>query len=123
MNMHALSPLRIAPVTGGRVVVAETELLRRRVLRALAARERYRYVHPELLDTDDGWIIRSPCCSRNVDPEGGVIDIARLQQADASWVLYAADHLLGGWVKHSRSNSLDGLLDTIVRDPHRVFWP
>lgn len=123
MNVHDLSPLRNAPVPVGSVVVAETELLRRRVLRALAARERYRYVHPALHDTDDGWIITSPCCSRNVDPEGGTIDIARIRHEDASWVLYACDHLLGGWVQHSRSNSLDRLLDLIVHDPHRVFWP
>ena len=36
---------------------------------------------------------------------------------------HACDHLLGGWVQHSRSNSLDRLLDLIVHDPHRVFWP
>lgn len=123
MSVHALSPVSSRRAPPADVVVAESELLRRRVLRALAARERYRYVHPELHDTEDGWIIRSPCCSRKVDPDGGVIDIARLQQADASWVLYAADHLLGGWVKHSRSNSLDGLLDLLMHDPHRVFWP
>jgi hypothetical protein len=119
----ALSPVSIAAVSGGGVLVAESELLRRRVLRALAQRERYRYVHPVLHDIDDGWLITSPCCSRNVDPEGGSIDIARIRHVDASWLLEARDHAASRWVVHTRSNSLDRVLDLIVHDPCKEFWP
>jgi len=47
--------------------VAEGELVRRRVLRALKSRRRYRYVSPEVAFVAGAWLVRSPCCSRNVD--------------------------------------------------------
>lgn len=104
-------------------VVAAGEMVKRRMLRALAARERYRYVQPELHETDEGWVVTSPCCSRNVDPDGGIIDIARLQQDAAEWLLYSRDHRLDCWVLHSSSPQLDVLLQVLCLDDERLFWP
>lgn len=111
------------PASSATVLVGAGELVRRRVLRALAARGRYRYVQPALEDTPLGWVITSPCCSRNIDPDGGVIDIARLQQADGHWLLYSRDHALDCWVLHSRSRTIDAPLRALCEDPQRVFWP
>jgi hypothetical protein len=104
-------------------VVAEGELLRRRVLRALARRERYRYVRPDVLASGEGWVVTSPCCSRNVDPDGGIIDIALLQRTARGWSLSRRDHAQARWVMHSKSPRLDPLLDVLCEDPQRVFWP
>ena len=40
--------------------VAEGELVRRRVLRALKSRRRYRYVSPEVAFVAGAWLVRSP---------------------------------------------------------------
>jgi hypothetical protein len=53
---------------------------RKQIERALAKRERYRYVRPTLRLMPDGIIVHSPCCSRRVDPAGGVVDVALLQR-------------------------------------------
>jgi hypothetical protein len=106
------------------------ELDRRRIQRALRERVRYRYVQPKVLREEggdgaaSGWRIVSPCCSRNVDPEGGEIDIAWLQPiADARWRLHMRDHKLATWVPFEDADTLTELLDTICLDPTRVFWP
>lgn len=99
---------------------------RARILRALKARVRYRYVKPQVLREGQGWRIVSPCCSRNVDPEGGIIDIALLvprRGVHAGWRLMARDHTLAVWVLHSEARQLDELLEAICQDPRRVFWP
>ena len=49
------------------------DLDRKRIERALAKRARYRYVLPRVLPEARGYRIESPCCSRNIDAEGGVI--------------------------------------------------
>ena len=51
---------------------------RKRIERALKARKRYRYVTPRVAAVTDGYRIESPCCSRNIDPDGGVVDVALL---------------------------------------------
>lgn len=119
MNLRVISAPAHASAAS-RAVVAETELLRRRMLRALAQRERYRYVQPELHDTAEGWVITSPCCSRNIDPDGGVIDIARLRRDDDGWLLQSRDHHGGCWIAHSQSPRLDALLDILCEDAQRV---
>ena len=108
------------PPTSGRV----HDLDRVRIERALPKRVRYRYVQPTLEAAEEGgWLITSPCCSRNVDPQGGVIPIAWLEPHDGIWTLYARDHAHDSWLVHHESRHLQELLDEICLDPMRVFWP
>jgi len=100
------------------------ELVRRRILRELERRSRYRYVRPEVSWHDGGWQVCSPCCSRNVDADGGVIDIARLENPEPDlWRLYARDHVLGRWLWQASAARIEELLALGVEDVHRVFWP
>jgi hypothetical protein len=100
-----------------------------RIERALRQRVRYRYVQPQVeraedTDTaDSGWVITSPCCSRNIDPTGGVIPIAWVEPVEGAWALYFRDHVHDSWVLHDESRHLQPLLDEICLDPMRVFWP
>ena len=112
------------------------DLIQHRLERALRERVRYRYVRPRVLREAGGFRIESPCCSRNVDPSGGTIDIALLVPpvanpgADSAlgaarqrWSLCARDHVLGTWVTHSDNESLEHLLDLLCLDSERRFWP
>lgn len=94
-----------------------------RIQRALRDRVRYRYVKPAVHPEGTGWRIESPCCSRNVDPDGGVIDIALLQPVRQGWKLLARDHVLRCWVPHSQATRLEDLLVILCQDPQRRFWP
>lgn len=120
------------PPRGPAVVVSLGEARAARALRqeaefildALRQRVRYRYVQPHLDAREDGWVVRSPCCSRNVDPEGGEIDIAWLRrEAGGLWSLHARDHALGDWRPHGEPAELQTLLDRVCVDAHREFWP
>lgn len=92
--------------------------------RALKDRVRYRYVQPVVRQEGESFRIQAPCCSRNVDPEGGVIDIALLcSAADGSWSLQARDHTAGIWVPQADGLSLGEALDTVCVDAERTFWP
>lgn len=122
MTPRTCPPTRQAQHTPS-AVVAEGELLRRRVLRALARRARYRYVRPDVQTSGEGWVVTSPCCSRNVDPDGGIIDIALLQRTARGWTLSRRDHAGASWVRHLKAARLDALLDALCEDPQRVFWP
>jgi len=97
---------------------------RKRIERALEARARYRYVSPEVRAEVDGYRIECPCCSRNIDQQGGVIDIARLEYAcDARcWRLYRKDHKRGIWTLFGEFGALAALLQVLNQDPDRVFW-
>ena len=100
------------------------DFTRHQVEHALRQRARYRYVQPRVLREDDGLRIESPCCSRNVDSEGGVIDIARLtQNAAGVWCLHARDHVAARWTPRLESGNLTDLLDALCVDADRVFWP
>ena len=99
------------------------EITDRMIRRALRHRVRYRYVQPSVLRDAQGWRIVSPCCSRNADPDGGVIDIALLQRLGGGWRLYSRDHAASAWVAHEESEELQDLLDTLCLDPQRLFWP
>lgn len=106
--------------------VMRTELPRsleqRRIERALRARSRYRYVQPQVLAEGEGWRIQSPCCSRRIDPEGGVIDIAWLERVDAlRWRLHARDHQSACW-RLVEDGSLMHLLERLTADPVHEFW-
>lgn len=94
-----------------------------RIERALPHRVRYRYVQPSIERAAPGWIITSPCCSRNIDPHGGVIQIAWLEPVEEAWALYFKDHVHDRWVLHDESRHLQPLLDEICVDSMRVFWP
>ncbi len=100
------------------------EFDQRRISRWLAQRLRYRYVEPEVRATADGYLIVSPCCSRNIDASGGTIDIARLEYSlpEKLWRLYCKDHRRGRWQRHSVAASLKVLVLLLNEDPLRVFW-
>lgn len=99
------------------------DLTARRIERALARRQRYRYVQPVVSADDGGWVVSSPCCSRNVDPLGGEIPIARFEPVRGGWVLHAHSHAQSRWVQHSTAEQLVELLDVVCRDESRLFWP
>lgn len=96
----------------------------KRIERRLADRCRYRYVSPQVSPVPNGYEIRSPCCSRNIDKSGGMIDIAKLEyeQDGRSWRLYRKEHEGGSWLLHDVYTTLSELLDELNRDPERKFW-
>jgi len=100
----------------------EFDLLR--VTRALEARERYRYVTPSVVPVVSGYLVRSPCCSRTVDPEGGEIDVALLNwdEAHREWSLSLRDHDAACWIADSRFARLGELLERLNADTGRLFW-
>lgn len=92
--------------------------------RALKDRVRYRYVQPTVLQEGGGFRIEAPCCSRNVNREGGVIDIALLTPSpDGRWRLQSRDHAAGVWDTHAEGLLLGEALDTLCVDAERRFWP
>ncbi|OIQ68659.1 hypothetical protein GALL_497450 [mine drainage metagenome] len=96
---------------------------RKRIEKILAERERYKYVAPTVLPDVDGYLVRSPCCSRTVDPSGGEIDIARIKyQPGNFWRLYQMDDGTRHWRAHSEYLSLPVLLARLIADPKREFW-
>lgn len=100
------------------------DLMQHRLERALRERVRYRYVQPLVLREGENFRIQSPCCSRNVDPSGGLIDIALLvPHTGDSWCLCARDHVNSTWVSRFQDEPLDVLLDLLCVDDERQFWP
>ncbi len=100
------------------------DLARARIERALARRERYKYVHPRVEREGQGWTIVSPNCSRNIDPSGGDIGIAWLVPANEGlWLLHARDHQRACWSLKAAGISLADALQRICDDPLRVYWP
>ncbi len=97
---------------------------RKRIEKALSSRARYRYVNPEVRAIEGGYRIQSPCCSRNIDKKGGVIDIARLEYVNEfhRWRLYRKDHALHEWQLYGEFSALGALLQLLNRDPDRIFW-
>jgi len=96
----------------------------RRIERALKARKRYRYVSPSVTAVAKGYRIESPCCSRNVDPTGGIVDVALLifDEKRAMWHLFRKDHDKRLWEFHSAYRRLIELLEELNADPEREFW-
>ena len=97
---------------------------RKRIERTLTQRLRYRYVSPEVFPIENGYQIKSPCCSRNIDKSGGVIDVARLEfvAAQRIWRLYRKEHKQSQWLLHSEFERLTELMDQLNQDPERIFW-
>ena len=99
------------------------DLIQLRLQRALRERQRYRYVTPRVTAEDEGFLIQSPCCSRNVDPQGGLIDIALLMpMACGHWRLSSRDHATSMWVERLQDQPLEVLLEALCVDSERVFW-
>ncbi len=129
MNHNAVSN-RHAPKTRDRTAALEpigyreNEFDRRRIERAIAARKRYRYVSPSVVEISGGYVVRSPCCSRKVEPNGGIVDIALLihAQAPQPWRLYRKDHERRQWQLHALYERLGDLLEQLNADPARQFW-
>jgi hypothetical protein len=100
------------------------DLDRKRIERALKTRKRYRYVTPHVATTIGGYRIESPCCSRNVDPDGGVVDVALLlhDPDSARWQLFRKDHEKSLWQLDSTHERLPLALERLNVDPERTFW-
>lgn len=110
--------------TGPDVSPHPNDVDRKRIERALENRARYRYVTPVVHPTTDGYRIVSPCCSRNIDPDGGDIDIARLEylRLRRVWRLYRMQHATREWQYHAEFATLAALLEQLNHDPERLFW-
>jgi Protein of unknown function (DUF3024) len=100
------------------------EFDQRRIEHLLEQRVRYRYVSPVVQAIPGGYLVVSPCCSRNIDSSGGIIDIARIEyvQAEEIWRLHHKDHQLAAWKLHSTAPTLQQLIACLNEDPSRVFW-
>ena len=95
----------------------------RRIENALAARARYKYVKPRVEREGLGWKVVSPNCSRNIDPQGGDIDIAWLVPHNGGgWLLFSRDHAQDCWQLRHHKASLPAVLDHLCADPAREFW-
>ena len=96
----------------------------KRIERMLEHRARYRYVSPLVMPIEEGYLVMSPCCSRNIDAGGGIIDIARIKYdyPRGQWRLYCKDHGLAVWTLHSTAATLHELIGVLNADPARVFW-
>jgi len=96
----------------------------KRIERAIQARKRYRYVSPRVLRAEGGYRIESACCSRNIDPEGGVVDIALLlYDGDrTAWQLFRKDHAKQAWELDSTHDRLADILALLNEDSERKFW-
>jgi hypothetical protein len=111
------------------------DFMQHRLERALRERVRYRYVRPRVLHEGESFRIQSPCCSRNVDPSGGMIDIALLiplaavagdtvsDRPPQRWSLCARNHARESWESKYEGEQLDELLDILCIDHERQFWP
>jgi len=100
------------------------EFDQRRIERLLEQRVRYRYVSPAVQPIDGGYLVVSPCCSRNIDTSGGIIEIARIEYVhpERIWRLYHKDHQQAVWKLHSDAPTLQLLIVCLNEDPSRVFW-
>jgi len=113
----------MTPIYASEVCPHPNEVDRKRIEKALCERERYKYVAPNVLPDTEGYLVRSPCCSRSVDPDGGEIDIARIEfQSGGFWRLYQKDDTTQRWRAHSEYLSLPALLARLIADPKREFW-
>lgn len=94
----------------------------RRIEKAVAQRARYKYVRPRVEREGLGWKVVSPNCSRNIDPQGGEIDIAWLvPNHQGGWLLYARDHRQDCWQLRGH-DALPALLARLSADAQREFW-
>lgn len=117
-----MSAAAAAMTTPQPTVLCSGGLEQRRIEGALRSRVRYRYVQPQVLVEGEGWRVVSPCCSRRVDPDGGIIDIALLEPLGGlRWRLYARDHTASRW-RAVEEGVLSRLLEHLSCDPLHRFW-
>jgi hypothetical protein len=97
---------------------------RKRIERALDRRARYRYVTPEVRAVRNGYRVVSPCCSRRIRPDGGVIDIAWLRYVGSSrrWRLYRKDHNRVCWELREEFANLFDALEELSLDADHAYW-
>jgi hypothetical protein len=114
----------LAPRAATWAPVHPNEFDQQRIARLLDRRRRYRYVTPTVVPVSGGYRIESPCCSRNIDPDGGVIDIALLlyDGQRSQWRLFCRDHTRQSWELHSAYGRLHELLEGLNADVDRTFW-
>lgn len=100
------------------------EVDRKRIECALGCRKRYRYVSPSVKPVKGGYLIESPCCSREIDQDGRVIDVALIHHDAVCglWKLFWKDHARGIWQFHSVHQRLSAVTDELNADLDRVFW-
>lgn len=123
MESASGSRRRAADQPGQRPAPDPGELVRRRIERALRARRRYRYVQPFVVAQEGGFVVLSPCCSRNVDASGGTIAIARLEEdpEHGQWRLFSREHSSACW-RLGAQGRLSELLEMLQQDPQRNYW-
>lgn len=97
----------------------------KRIERSLRQRKRYRYVTPKVFPYANGYQIVSPCCSRNIDPQGGPIDIAWIEFLEefGDWRLWSKDHQRDCWIEYGCYPKLASVLALLNEDSKREFWP
>lgn len=107
-----------------RMAAHPNDLDRKRIERALRDRRRYRYVEPSVKKVEGGYRIESPCCSRNIDPEGGIVDVALLSHDGERgvWCLFWKNHAKGLWELDRTCERLHELMDRLNIDEERKFW-
>ncbi|WOH52321.1 MULTISPECIES: DUF3024 domain-containing protein [unclassified Bradyrhizobium] len=100
------------------------ELDRKRIERALGSRKRYRFVSPNVKPVRGGYLIESPCCSRNIDKDGGLIDVALIHydMVSGMWKLFRMNHAQGIWEFYSIYLRLTSAIEDLNTDPERRFW-
>ena len=100
------------------------ELDLRRIAQMLEKRARYRYVSVSVIPATNGYRVVSPCCSRTVDPGGGLIDIALIEfnEPTKQWKLFNKLHERNEWQLHLRTDKLRALIDCLNEDSARLFW-
>jgi hypothetical protein len=95
----------------------------RRIALGLQGRTRYKYVQPRVVREGLGWKVVSENCSRNIDAQGGEIDIAwLLPRSDGGWLLYSRDHARGCWQLRLTAGTLAAVMERLCTDPDREFW-
>jgi hypothetical protein len=100
------------------------EVDRKRIERGLRGRKRYRYVQPVVTGIEGGYLVQSPCCSRTVDSDGGLIDVARFEYCleRRAWHLLRRDREQNRWERYREFSALGGAIEMLNHDPERVFW-
>lgn len=100
------------------------ELDRKRIERGLSARKRYLYVSPNVTPVRGGYLIESPCCSRNIDKNGALVDVALILYDSVSgiWKLFHKNHAGEVWEFYSLYHRLTPAIDELNADPERLFW-
>ncbi|KWV58162.1 hypothetical protein AS156_35705 [Bradyrhizobium macuxiense] len=100
------------------------EVDRKRIERALSSRKRYRFVSPNVTPVRGGYLVESPCCSGNIDRNGGLIDVALIlyDVASGAWKTFFKNHTQGIWEFYSIYQQLASALDELNADPERLFW-